>query len=104
MSICNHGDQWVHVEALVLMDSVIKHIVGSDTVLEYGKPQYDGNDQWVKKAGLKDGQLIKEGYISLQSESHPCEFRKVELFNLEPYMNDPKRLKAILHSLEIRKK
>ena len=98
-----HGDQWVHVEALVLMDSVIKHIVGSDTVLEYGKPQYDGNDQWVKKAGLKDGQLIKEGYISLQSESHPCEFRKVELFNLEPYLNDPKRLKAILHTLEIRK-
>lgn len=99
-----HGDQWVHVEALVLMDSVIKHIVGTDTVLEYGKPQYDGNDQWVKKAGLKDGQLIKEGYISLQSESHPCEFRKVELFNLEPYINDPKRLKGILHSLEIRKK
>lgn len=98
-----HGDQWVHVEALVLMDSVIKHIVGSDTVLEYGKPQYDGNDQWVKKAGLKDGQLIKEGYISLQSESHPCEFRKVELFNLQPYLNDPKRLKAILHTLEIRK-
>ena len=98
-----HGDQWVHVEALVLMDSVIKHIVGRDTVLEYEKPQYDGNDQWVRKAGFKDGQLIKEGYISLQSESHPCEFRKVELFNLEPYLNDPKRLQAILHTLEIRK-
>jgi len=98
-----HGDQWVHVEALVLMDSVIKHIVGRDTVLEYEKPQYDGRDQWVKKAGFKDGQLIKEGYISLQSESHPCEFRKVELFNLEPYLNDPKRLQAILHTLEIRK-
>lgn len=98
-----HGDQWVHVEALVLMDSVIKHIVGSDTVLEYEKPQYDGNDQWVKKAGFKDGQLIKDGYISLQSESHPCEFRKVELFNLEPYLNDPKKLQAILHTLETRK-
>ena len=98
-----HGDQWVHVEALVLMDSLIKHIVGRDTVLEYEKPQYDGRDQWVKKAGFKDGQLIKEGYISLQSESHPCEFRKVELFNLEPYLNDPKRLQAILHTLEIRK-
>jgi hypothetical protein len=99
-----HGDQWVHAEALVLMDSVIKHIVGSDTVLVYEKPQYDGRDQWVKKDGFKDAQLIKEGYISLQSESHPCEFRKVELFNLEPYLDDPKRLKAILHKLEIRKK
>jgi hypothetical protein len=99
-----HGDQWVHAEALVLMDSVVKHIVGSDTVLVYEKPQYDGNDRWVKKAGLKDGQLIKEGYISLQSESHPCEFRKVELFDLEPYVNDPKRLGAVLHNLAIRKK
>jgi hypothetical protein len=99
-----HGDQWVHAEALVLMDSVIKHIVGNDTVLVYEKPQYDGQDQWVKKAGFKDAQLIKEGYISLQSESHPCEFRKVELFNLEPYLEDSKRLKAILHNLERRKK
>ena len=99
-----HGDQWVHAEALVLGDSVMKHIVDTDTVLVYEKPQYDGKDPWVKKAGLKDGQLIKEGYISLQSESHPIEFRKVELFNLEPYLDDPERLKAILHQLEIREK
>ncbi len=98
-----HGDQWVHAEALVLGDSIIKHIVDNDTVIVYEKPQYDGNDKWVKKAGLKDGQLIKEGYISLQSESHPCEFRKVELFDLEHYMNNPKQLKLILQKLQARK-
>ena len=99
-----HGDQWVHAEALVLGDSIIKHIVDTDTVMVYEKPQYDGNDKWVKKAELKDGQLIKEGYISLQSESHPCEFRKVELFNLEPYMDDPIKLNSVLRKLQARKK
>lgn len=95
-----HGYQWVRAEALVLGDSVIKHIVEGDTVLVYNRPQYDGRDSWVKKAGLKDGETIKEGYLSLQSESHPVEFRKVELFNLEPYMKDPKKLQAILQKLQ----
>ena len=37
-----------------------------------------GYDPAVKK----DGQLLSGGSISLQSESHPVEFRKVELLNL----------------------
>ena len=98
------GDQWVHAEALVLGDSIIKHIVDTDTVMVYEKPQYDGNDKWVKKSGLKGGALIKEGFISLQSESHPCEFRKVELFDLQPYMDNPEKLRSILQTLAVRKK
>lgn len=97
-----HGDQWVRVGALVLGDSVIKHIVEGDTVIVYEKPQYDGRDKWVQKAGLKDGGLISEGYISLQSESHPVEFRKVELFDLSSYMKDPKKLSAVLLKLQQR--
>lgn len=97
-----HGDQWVHAEALVLTDSIIKHIVEKDTVIIYKKPQYDGKDKWVQKAGLQDGQLIKEGYISLQSESHPVEFRKVELFDLQPYLKQPRRLQMILRKLQQR--
>ena len=99
-----HGDQWVHVEALVLGDSVVKHIVDSDTVLVYTKPQYDGRDKWVQKLGLKDGDLINAGYISLQSESHPCEFRLVEYYDLAPYMNDPGKLKQVIALLQKRKK
>jgi hypothetical protein len=95
-----HGDVWVKTGALVLGDSIIKHIVEGDTVLTYTKPQYDGRDNWVQKLGLKNGTLISEGYISLQSESHPVEFRKVELFNLQPYMNNPKELEKILHQLQ----
>jgi len=98
-----HGDQWVHVEALVLSDSIIKHIVNTDTVLVYEKPSYDGKDPWVKKEGFKDGEYIKAGYISLQSESHPVEFRKVEIFDLAPYMKNQKSLNAILKELQERK-
>ena len=98
-----HGDQWVHVEALVLGDSLIQHIVGVDTVLQYSKPQYDGRDPWVKKAGLKGGELIKEGYISLQSESHPVQYRKVIIYDLAEYMNDKKKLGEALARLRTRR-
>ena len=36
-----------------------------------------------------DGQSLTEGFIALQSESHPVEFRKVELMNLKG-CKDPK--------------
>lgn len=98
-----HGDQWVKAEVLVLGDSIVKHIVEGDTVLVYEKPQYDPNDKWVKKAGLKGGELIKEGTISLQSESHPVEFRKVELFDLKKYINKPAKLYQVLKQLSQRK-
>ena len=98
-----HGDQWVKAEVLVLGDSIVKHIVQGDTVLVYNKPQYDGRDKWVKQAGLQDGAIIRKGTISLQSESHPVEFRKVELFDLEKYMNKPAELQNILKQLSSRK-
>lgn len=98
-----HGDQWVRAKVLVLADSAIRHIMGSDTVMAYEKPQYDGNDQWVKAAGLQDGALIREGTISLQSESHPVEFRRVELYDLSKYMNNPAKLKHKLQKLAHKK-
>ncbi|QMW00612.1 3-keto-disaccharide hydrolase [Spirosoma foliorum] len=99
------GDQWVHAEALVLGDSLLKHIVEGDTVLTYAKPQIGGgNVIHYDSAVKKDGQLLDKGYISLQSESHPVEFRKVSLFDLSPYMHKPKQLAAILKQLQTRSK
>jgi hypothetical protein len=98
-----HGDQWVRAEVLVLGDSVVKHIVEGDTVLVYEKPQIGGGNVSNHDPALKkDGQLLKEGYIALQSESHPVEFRKVALFNLEQYMHDPQKLNSVLHGLQNR--
>ncbi|WP_128546615.1 3-keto-disaccharide hydrolase [Larkinella soli] len=95
-----HGDQWVRAAALVLGDSMMVHIVEGDTVLSYEKPQIGGgNVIHHNPAVKKDGQLIREGWISLQSESHPVEFRKVALFDLAPYARDRKRLTAVLQNL-----
>jgi len=96
-------DEWTRVEALVLGDSIIKHIVGTDTVLVYEKPTIGGgNVNNYDPAVKKDGQPLKDGYIALQSESMPTEFRKVELFDLEPYMCDPAKLATIIKKLQHR--
>lgn len=77
------GDEWVRVEVEVLGSQSIRHIVDGRTVLSYQKPQIGGgNVTHADPAVSKDGTLLEEGYIALQSESHPIEFRKVELLNL----------------------
>ena len=74
-----HGDQWVTVETEVRGNEIIKHFVNGDLVLDYTKPQLDERDKDAKKL-IVDGELMLfGGTISLQSESHPIEFRKVEL-------------------------
>jgi len=77
------GDQWVTAEVEVHGDKTIKHFINGEEVLAYEQPQFDDSDATARPL-IKDGQkLIKEGYISLQSESHPIEFRKVELLPLK---------------------
>ena len=73
------GDQWVTAEIEVHGGGKIVHRVNGEVVLEYEKPQLDPKDP-DGKALIKDGKLILEGgYIALQAESHPVEFRKVEV-------------------------
>lgn len=77
-----HGDQWVTMEIEVHGNDVIKHLVEGTEVLSYSKAQLDPNDGDAKTL-IKDGELMLDGgSISLQSESHPVEFRKVELLEL----------------------
>jgi hypothetical protein len=74
-----HGDQWVTVEVEVHGNEFIHHIIDGEVVLEYEKPQLDPKDEYGRKL-IKDGNLLLDkGTISLQSESHPVEYRKVEL-------------------------
>jgi hypothetical protein len=77
------GDDWVTVEIEARGDKVIRHIMDGETVLEYNEPQLDERDAHAKElAKKKGGKLLKGGTISLQSESHPVEFRKVEIMKL----------------------
>jgi len=84
------GDQWVRVEVLAHGDEVIKHLVEGQTVLEYTKPQIGGGAASPTDPTVKvDGTPLTGGYISLQAETAPIDFRKVELLNLEG-CTDPK--------------
>lgn len=84
------GDQWVRAEALVLGDSIVKQIINGDTVLTFTKPRLTpGVVTGFDVAQLQDGKPSKSGYIALQAEGHPVDFRNVRLLNLEGCM-DPK--------------
>lgn len=89
-----NGDQWVNMTVVVLGDSVVQHIIEGDTVLSYQKPQVGGGFvggayTWTK-AGIMDstvwinkaGTGLKQGYIALQAESHPIDFRRIQLLDL----------------------
>lgn len=78
-----HGDQWVTAEIEVRGNQSIKHFVNGELVIEYEQPQLDESDADAK-ALVKDGnKMLREGWIALQAESHPVEFRKVELLVLD---------------------
>ena len=78
-----HGNEWVTAEVEVHGNGVIKHIIDGETVLEYEKAQLDERDPDGRRL-IKDGdKMLHEGYIALQSESHPIEFRKVEILPLK---------------------
>jgi hypothetical protein len=83
-------DQWVSIEAVVLGDSIVHHIVEGDTVLTYTKPQIGGWEQEDETQWVEDktwyienlGKPLKEGYIALQAEGHPVWFRNIKLLDL----------------------
>ncbi|MCU0705230.1 MAG: DUF1080 domain-containing protein [Fimbriiglobus sp.] len=79
-----HGDEWVTAEVEVNGGGTVKHFVNGELVIEYEKPQLDPKDADAKKL-IKDEKklILEEGWISLQSESHPIEFRKVEIKRLK---------------------
>ncbi|MGF7079410.1 hypothetical protein ABIB50_001753 [Mucilaginibacter sp. UYCu711] len=88
-----NGDQWVRVEALVLADSLVIHYVNGEEVMRYEKPQHD------PAKGEKEGEFLKSGSISIQAESHPTDFRKIEIIDLEKYAKNPAKLKAVVDKL-----
>jgi hypothetical protein len=78
-----HGDQWVTAEVEVHGGRVIRHKMQGETVLEYQEPQLDERDAHARELiAQRGGKLLERGTISLQSESHPVEFRKLELLKL----------------------
>jgi Domain of Unknown Function (DUF1080) len=77
-------DEWVRAELIVLGDSLITHIINGDTVLQYSKPTMGGGVvAGYDSAIWQPGKALTSGFIALQSEGQPIDFRKVELRRLE---------------------
>lgn len=74
------GDGWVSVEVEVLGGGQITHKVNGTVVLVYALPQIGGPG--MESLQARSGELLERGYLALQSESHPIEFRRVELLDL----------------------
>ena len=91
------GDQWVRGEIIVHGGETITHVIENDTVLVYNKPQIGGGfvdsklgdidwtsngvenkEYWISK----EGEILESGYIALQAESHPVDFRNIRLLDL----------------------
>jgi hypothetical protein len=76
-------DEWVRAELIVLEDSLITHVINGDTVLQYTEPTIGGGVvNRVDPSEWNEGKPLKSGYIALQSEGQPIEFRKVSIKDL----------------------
>ncbi|HLT41457.1 MAG TPA: DUF1080 domain-containing protein [Sphingobacteriaceae bacterium] len=77
------GDEWVSAELIVLGDSLVTHIINGDTVLRYSKPQIGGGTANNYDPAIKiDGKLLTSGFIALQSEGQPVDFRNIRIKEL----------------------
>ena len=88
----------VRVEVIVLGGESIAHLIENDTVLKYQLPQISGGftnskpkekkwtysrieeseDTWTAQAD----NILTKGYISIQAESHPIDFKNIKLLDL----------------------
>jgi hypothetical protein len=77
-----HDDRWVTMELEVLGNKVIKFMLDGQLIAEFNNPQLNEENEDAQKL-IKDGEkMLHEGYIALQAESHPVEFRKIEILDL----------------------
>ena len=75
---------WVKMELEVHGSKLITHKINGKKVLEYSNPQYDESDEFAKEL-IKNGypKILSEGYVALQAEGHPIEFKNIELMKLD---------------------
>lgn len=97
------GDQWVEAEAIVWGGESMIFLIEGDTVLTFDNPQvgggflseaYKGQD-WKQMGIITDkddwlsqkGSILTSGYIALQAESHPIDFKDIRLLDLTGCMD-----------------
>jgi hypothetical protein len=72
------GEEWITAE-IDVNNGKISHFVNGEKIIQYENPRLDPSNA-LAKAMIDDGSdIVKDGYISLQSNSHPMDFRKIEI-------------------------
>ncbi|MFY0688267.1 MAG: DUF1080 domain-containing protein [Cyclobacteriaceae bacterium] len=70
------GDQWVTIE-IDVTDTLIRHFAGGEEILSFSNPRLQPADS------TQSASTLTGGYISLQSNGHPIDFRKIEILTYE---------------------
>jgi hypothetical protein len=79
-----HGDQWVTVEMEIHSSNSLIHRINGQEVFSLQEIQLDATDLDAQALLEKGAPVtLKEGYVALQAESHPTQFRKIELLPLK---------------------
>lgn len=73
-----HGDQWVTLE-IDIQDGKISHFVNGEEILRFENPRYNPGHELGKTFIAGSDDVVHDGFISLQSNSHPIDFRKIEI-------------------------
>ncbi len=74
-----YDESWVDME-VVVTDTLITHKINNKEVMSYSNPVIGGGYNTFPE---KEGELLTQGYIALQSESHPVEFRDIKILELD---------------------
>ncbi len=78
------GDDWVTIEVEVRGGKMIRHILDGKTVVSYGQPQLNPSSPYAQRLLAKGlPQMLDGGFIAIQAETHPTEFRKIEVLILD---------------------
>jgi len=77
--------RWVRAEVEVLPDGRITQSIDGKPVLRYAAAELDATDKDAQPLIVAAGGKValRRGYIALQSEGHPIEFRNIELQRLD---------------------
>lgn len=71
-------DEWITAE-IDVRNGKIAHFVNGEQIIQFENPRYDATNEFAKNFIVAGNDLVKDGYISLQSNSHPMDFRKIEI-------------------------
>jgi len=77
-----HGDQLVTIE-IEVRGNTIRHFVNGEEILQFENPRYNPEHEFGKTFIKDNKNILRSGYISLQSNSHPIDFRKIEIMEFQ---------------------